>query len=246
MKPLAMMVHKDYQKMDAGTRRELQGTLRRLMQLLGANAAGHSSFHDDLFVWFRNHFFTTDKRFHDACTDNLDMMLRGRLWRLYTLCWACEQGLHGPGAIVDIGTYNGAALEVVLRYQVEQRQTVAFDLFDNVPMEARKADHGPELVETVRQRLEPWAVEVIPGDISDTMIRLPDEIAFCQIDLNDHESESAVFPEVYARLRPGSVVIFDDYGFERYRDSARAHQRFLRGRESILELPTGQGLLVKA
>jgi hypothetical protein len=51
---------------------------------------------------------------------------------------------------------------------------------------------------------------------------------------------------VYERLLPGAVVVFDDYGFRRYRESALRHQKFLKGKEQVLELPTGQGLLVKA
>ena len=85
-----------------------------------------------------------------------------------------------------------------------------------------------------------------PGDIRKTMRFLPDEIAWCQIDLNDAEAEGAVFPVVYERLLPGSVVVFDDYGFRRYRESALTHQRFLKHKEQVLELPTGQGILIKA
>lgn len=241
MIPSAAMFHKDYQNLSEEDRRSVQRHVSALMALLGANVGGHCTYHDDLFVWFRNLFFTTDPRFDAAC-GNLDFVLRARLWRLYNLCWATDQT---TGNIVDIGTYDGKALEVVLRYAGAGRKTYAYDLFDEVPQEARKSNHGPDLAAQVRERLSPYGVEVYAGDIRLHGATLPDSIGFCQIDLNDAAAEGYIFPMVYERLRPGSIVIFDDYGFRRYRESALTHQRFLEGKEQVLELPTGQGLLVK-
>ena len=242
MNPSAALFHKDYREMPPEKRQEIAETLQKLMGLLGANVGGHSTLHDDLFVWFRNLFFTTDPRFEQAC-GTLDFVLRARLWRLYTLCWACEQALD-KGDIVDIGTYDGKALEIVLRYQTSLPAVHAYDLFDDVPKEARKSDHGPELYERVKTRLAPFNATVHKGDIRN-VTALPERIGFCQIDLNNAEAEGFIFPLVYNRLQPGSVVVFDDYGFRRYRESALTHQRFLEGKEQVLELPTGQGLLVK-
>jgi O-methyltransferase len=241
MIPSAALFHKDYRELPKERQQQIQAALQNLMGLLGANQGGHCAFHDDLFVWFRNLFFTTDPKFDAAC-GSLDFVLRARLWRLHNLCWAAEQT---SGNIVDIGTYDGKALEVVLRYAGEGRQVWAYDLFDDVPQEARKADHGPTLAATVAERLKPYNVTVHAGDIRTTAHTLPDTIGFCQIDLNDAAAEGYVFPLVYERLLPGSIVIFDDYGFRRYRESALTHQRFLQGKEQVLELPTGQGLLVK-
>ena len=238
MIPSAAMFHKDWQNLNAEDRKKAHEHLSALMQLLSANAGQHSTLHDDLFVWFRNLFFTTDPKFDAAC-GNLDFTLRARLWRLYVLCWAAEQT---TGRIVDIGTYDGKALEVVLRY-APGRKAYAYDLFDDPPAEAKKAAHGPGLADKVRQRLAPYGVEVYAGDVRNHP--LPHDIGFCQIDLNDAAAEGAIFPRVYERLRPGSIVIFDDYGFRRYRESALTHQRFLEGKEQVLELPTGQGMLVK-
>ena len=244
MNPSAALFHKDYRDMPPEKRQEIAETLQKLMGLLNANVGEHSTLHDDLFVWFRNLFFTTDSRFEAAC-ESLNFVLRARLWRLYTLCWACDQALATPGDIVDIGTYDGRALEVVLRYQHGLPAVYAYDLFDNVPDEAKKSDHGPTLALEVTERLKPYNAKVFAGDVRETLHTLPDRIAFCQIDLNDADAESYALPRVYERLTRGSVVVFDDYGFRRYRASALAHQTFLQGKEQILELPTGQGLLVK-
>lgn len=251
MKPVAAMWNKDYRGWSEARRTEFAEVLNRLCALLNANEGGDATLHDDMAVWFRNLFFTTDPRFERAAA-GITPSLKARMWRLHTLCWAAEQAYLATRKRIycDIGTYDGRALEVVMRYQDFPHgvlpEVYAFDLFDGAPLEARKIGHGPGLYDEVVRRLEPWGARVHPGDIRKTMRFLPDEIAWCQIDLNDAEAEGAVFPAVYERLLPGAVVVFDDYGFRRYRESALTHQRFLKGKEQVLELPTGQGLLVKA
>jgi O-methyltransferase len=45
---------------------------------------------------------------------------------------------------------------------------------------------------------------------------------------------------------PGGVIVFDDYGWWQYRTQKQAEDEFMRARGyDILELPTGQGLVVK-
>jgi hypothetical protein len=251
MKPVAAMWNKDYIGWSVEKRAEFANLLDRLCVLLDANSEGNATVHDDMAVWFRNLFFTTDPRFIRAAGD-MSRVLQARMWRIYTLCWSAEQAHLSTGKRIycDIGTYDGRALDIVLRYQDFQYgfepEVHAFDFFDGVPLEARKNNHGPGLYDDVVRRLEPWGAKVYPGDIRTTMEHLPDEISWCQIDLNDADAEGAVFPAVYERLLPGAVVVFDDYGFRRYRESALRHQKFLKNKERVLELPTGQGLLVKA
>ena len=250
MRPVAAMWNKDYRAWTKERADKFANLLARLLGYLDANNEGDATVHDDMAVWFRNLFWTTDPRFN-AAAEGIPSNLKARAWRLYTLCWAVEQAYRNDrdGAIVDIGCYDGRALEVVLRYQRWVHgvpRVFAFDLFDNVPEEARKAAHGSELRRQTAIRLAPWDAHVIAGDIRETSHHLPSRIAFAQIDLNNAEAEGHVFPLVYERLVRGGIVVFDDYGFRRYRESALTHQRFLEGKEQVLELPTGQGLLVKA
>jgi O-methyltransferase len=251
MKPVAAMWNKDYRGWSEKKREKFARLLGQLLALVDANNEGDATVHDDMAVWFRNLFFTTDSKFIRAA-GAMPRVLQARMWRIYTLCWSAEQAYLATRKRVycDIGTYDGRALDIVMRYQdfpygVEP-EVYAFDLFDGVPLEARKGSHGPGLYDEVVRRLEPWGARVHPGDIRKTMQYLPAEISWCQIDLNDADAEGSVFPAVYERLLPGAVVVFDDYGFRRYRESALRHQKFLKHKEQVLELPTGQGLLVKA
>ena len=51
---------------------------------------------------------------------------------------------------------------------------------------------------------------------------------------------------LFDRLVPGAVVVLDDYGWIAYREQKAAEDPFFLARGyRVMELPTGQGLLIK-
>ena len=120
----------------------------------------------------------------------------------------------------------------------------------NPPVEARKSDHGENLANEVRLLFQSLpGLSVIEGEIPSSLAVLDfDEgISWCQIDLNSSTFDLAAFETIYPYLLPGSHVIFDDYGFSRYKSTQIALDNFLKDKkEGICELPTGQGLLIKS
>ena len=67
-----------------------------------------------------------------------------------------------------------------------------------------------------------------------------------KVDLNAAEPELAVLPFIVERLSPGGMIVFDDFGFKRYRLSHIGEREFFRARgELVWESPTGQGLYIK-
>ena len=149
------------------------------------------------------------------------------------------------GAVVDVGTYDAVAFSIALIYAKTTQPVFAYDYFDAPPAESTKKNHGPSLCGTVKERLRPWQAAVVAGDVREQLHTLPERIGCCQIDLNDAEAESAVLAAVYPRLVPGGVLLLDDYGFSRYSASAEAHRAYLADKEQVLEMMTGQGLLIK-
>jgi hypothetical protein len=166
------------------------------------------------------------------------------------LCWALSQAAHVAGDVVDIGCYEARSTHVFCTYNkdlLKYKALYLFDYFDAPAGDHKKALHGPKLEELVAKRMADFEPFVCPGSVTDTIPKhLPDEICFAHIDLNSAEAEAHVMPEVYERMSRGGIIVFDDYGFARYRNSALAHQKFLSKKlERILELPTGQGMMVK-
>ena len=81
---------------------------------------------------------------------------------------------------------------------------------------------------------------------SPAKILISPRVSWCQIDLNSADSDLSAFKMIYPYLNSGSHVIFDDYGFSRYKQTQEKLDSFLKTTgERICELPTGQGLFIK-
>ena len=75
---------------------------------------------------------------------------------------------------------------------------------------------------------------------------VPDRIAFLHIDLNSPAAEIAVLEHLFDRVVSGGYIVFDDYGWKQFKKQRDLEDRFMASRgHFILELPTGQGLVIK-
>jgi hypothetical protein len=238
---------------DPGRLQALVEGLRAVAKALQPNRAGaHAFLADDLLAWFRTLGFLDDPEFVQACAPHAgDPVVCGRIWRVHTLCWAARSCLGVKGDYVDLGCYDGKTVEIIARYidfGRRGRGYYVYDLFDDPPAEARKGAHGPQLQAQVQERLRGFgAVRVIGGRLPESLeATLPSRIAFAQLDLNSAEAELACLERLFERLTPGAMLVLDDYGFLRYRESHEREKAFFAARATpVLELPTGQGLVVK-
>ncbi len=64
--------------------------------------------------------------------------------------------------------------------------------------------------------------------------------------MNSSKSEIEALKVLFERISPGGIIVFDDYGWTAYRRQQIAEDKFMQDRGyQILELASGQGLLVK-
>ena len=64
--------------------------------------------------------------------------------------------------------------------------------------------------------------------------------------MNNAEAERGALERLFGRVSRGAAIVFDDYGWDGYRDQKDAADAFLGERGyRVLELPTGQGLVIK-
>ena len=54
-----------------------------------------------------------------------------------------------------------------------------------------------------------------------------------QIDLNSAEADLGAFEFIYEKLTKGAIVIFDDYGFARYKKTQESIDRFLKRKANV-------------
>jgi hypothetical protein len=90
-------------------------------------------------------------------------------------------------------------------------------------------------------------VVVTKGVVPDVLHDIaPERIAFLHLDLNSPRAETAALEFLLDRVSPGGIVVFDDYGWKHFQNHKEATDRWVAARgQVILELPTGQGLMIK-
>ena len=188
-------------------------------------------------------------------------------WRLNTLVWAARCGLSHEGDLVECGVFKGDMSWVVasvLGQAMAGRMFYLYDSFEGFspalssPEDypdnpgffefANKIYRDPAIYETVKARFAGMPnVKIVRGFLPDSLsIAMPERIAFLHVDLNSPAAEIAVLEALFDRVVVGGLIVFDDYGWLHYQRLRDAEDRFMAERgHAILELPTGQGLVVK-
>jgi|GEM_PF-931057 hypothetical protein len=162
-----------------------------------------------------------------------------------------------PGDTAECGVFRGATSWFILdrlRSLGASRPHHLFDSFEGVsaPTEIdgtywTKGDLAAG-VDVVKRTLHGFDdVHYHPGWIPDRFDAVSDRrFSFVHIDVDLYEPtfESARF--FYERLTPGGIMVCDDYGFSSCPGARKAFDDALAGKaEPVIELPTGQGFVIK-
>jgi O-methyltransferase len=187
-------------------------------------------------------------------------------WRLNTLCWAARCALQVGGDFVECGVFKGDFAWVVMQTLGSESipKFFLYDSFEGFSPDYSEASDYPlnpgflayanthyqvdGMFEYVRDRFAPFPnVEVVKGFLPDSLaLACPERIGFLHVDLNSPRAEVAVLEQLFDKVVPGGVIVFDDYGWKLFEKQKEAEDVFMKARGyEILELPTGQGLVVK-
>lgn len=210
---------------------------------------------DNLFTYSRNLSFLTDEEFMRAynahATTNVE---KGIIWRIAVVAWAARNGLRLEGDLVECACYKGVTARIVCDYvnfgAYPDRKYYLYDLFEHdasMPHHTMP-EHGKTLVDQVRARFSDLPnVIVTQGRVPESFNQAaPEKIAFMHLDLNNADAEIGALEVLFDRMVPGAIMVLDDYGWLGYRAQKLAEDPWLEKRGyRVLELPTGQGLLVK-
>jgi len=173
------------------------------------------------------------------------------IWRRHTLVWAGEHCKSLVGDFCDFGCYDGFASKFINEYCDLENNNVnfyLFDVFDNPPSSEKFPKHSPQLYENVKNNFKNSNnVKIIKGLLPKSLINnCPEKISFAHIDLNNVEAEMGVLEIIFDKIVSGGIIIFDDYGWVGYKDQQVKEKEFIeKNGLRILELPTGQGLIIK-
>lgn len=114
---------------------------------------------------------------------------------------------------------------------------------------ANRVYSKPGLLETVKQKFQgEQNVKIVPGFLPQTLSSAkPEKIGFLHLDLNSAKAELDTVSNLYENLVSGATIILDDYGWSNFKKQKEVMDNFFaQHSQQVLELPTGQGLIVKS
>jgi O-methyltransferase len=209
---------------------------------------------DNLITWNKNYCFFRQKYFFDYVNNQENPNVeRSIIWRTYILLYLAKKCLKIDGDFIELGCHSGSTAQHIID-QIDlgkaNKDLVLYDLFGwkEGDQHTRHAGHESEtMYEDVVARFAPYPfVKIVKGFVPASFAEhLPDKIAFAHIDMNHPTPEVGALKHILPRLSPGAIVIFDDYGWWFYSAQKNFIDQALapHGLE-VMELPTGQGILI--
>jgi O-methyltransferase len=238
---------------DPGDQEFFRTALSRFQRIFGSIFAA-----DNLMMFQRTLGHQRDRRFMQVLEARARTRQERSLeLRLNTLVWAAKHALHVPGDFVECGVWRGFCSSVIVDYldfTTVAKKFYLYDSFSGIPagFDSEGHDHPafaePGLYEKVCGLFAQYGnVVVVRGAVPASFAEaLPEQVAFLHLDMNSSKSEIAALEVLFDRVSPGGVIVFDDYGWLAYRAQQLAEDAFAAERGyAILEMPTGQGLLLK-
>lgn len=210
---------------------------------------------DNLFTYHRNLSFLGDGPFMEAFKKHTNGEVeKALLWRFSTVLWGLRNGLRLEGDFVECACYKGTTARIMCEAvdftKYIDRHYYLYDLFDHDPSLPHHAmpEHSKQLYASVKERFLPFPnVTVTQGKVPEILSEIsPQKIAFMHLDLNNADAEVGALDVLFDRMVPGALLVLDDYGWLGYRQQKLAEDPWFEKRGyRVLELPTGQGLVIK-
>lgn len=230
------------------------GFYRNIQSMLGTIARGDVFTGDNLLTFGKNLSFLSDEKFMSAFNaEATEPYENAAVWRIYTLCWAAKRALTLDGDFMECGSHRGTSsriLDEYLDFATVPKRYIMFDVFDDVGQ--NKLHDYPTLrggiYDFVRDRFSAYEnVDVIKGFVPDILEgNTPEKLAFLHIDMNNVEAEMSALERLFDLVVPGGSIVLDDYGWKAYAEQKAAEDIFFEARGyQVLEMPTGQGLVIK-
>jgi len=227
---------------------------RALRDLLAEVKLGGIFTGDNLITLSKTMGFLDDAKLMDAVKRHVDNNTeRSILWRQAVVAWAAHEGLRREGDFVECACYKGTTARIVcdyLDFASLDRHYYLYDLFEHDPSMPHHSmtEHSKELYAKTKERFAAFPnVTVTQGAVPQILHQVaPEKIAFLHIDLNNADAEIGALEMLFDRMSPGAILILDDFGWIFYQAQHKAEVAWMEKRGyRILELPTGQGMVIK-
>lgn len=228
---------------------------------------------DALMVWGKTTDFLDDPKFINAYRAGMDSgHMIGRPkgsqedihieWRISVCCWAAWHAKQLEGDFVECGTNTGIMSLSICNYidfNSTGKQFFLFDTFCGIPESQistvelalgrqHENDIYEECFELTKRNFKPFPkARLVRGMVPETLNSVNiEKVCYLMLDMNITKPEIAAMNHFWDKLVPGAIVLMDDYGWLGYINQKKALDAFAASKGAkILNLPTGQGLLLK-
>jgi len=210
---------------------------------------------DNIITWNRNYSFLRDDFFLEILnSSDVTSTEKCIVWRTYILLYFAVLASKKEGDFIELGCYTGHTAMAVIKkvpFQTLGKNYYLYDLFEWNETHTHnklKAFDKLNVYQYVCERFTSYDfVKIIKGSVPQSFsYGFPEKIAFAHIDLNQPIPEAGALELLIPRLVSGGVIVFDDYGWWGYSAQKIALDPIIEEHGcSVLELPTGQALLVK-
>lgn len=178
---------------------------------------GHFDFHDPQFAEL-----TEKKLVKSTATGSPNTLIH-----LYQ-CLRNAAAVGARGAIVEFGMYKGGTTVMLAKMAAAlglDSGVIGFDAFTGFPARRSLLDLYDDPVceftnlDEVRRYCEPYGIEIVPGDISETHRRLEGEpLLLSFFDTDNYSPTKAALPLCISQTVPGGSIVFDHvYSLEEFR-----------------------------
>jgi len=220
---------------------------------------------DNMLLAMRSMIFWEDPDFDAAvnayCYDAQGQLPNNltKVWRLHVYTWSCAQALDLDGDLIECGVHMGLYSLVMMKtlnFAGNGKEMYLYDTFEGLPEEYSSANERalvdgvydiPAWEQQVRESFSAYPnAHVIKGEVPDILAdTAPAAISFLHLDMNAAQAELAALDFLHPRLTPGAVILMDDFGRTENLEIGQAHKAWFEAKgRKILELPTGQGLVI--
>lgn len=195
--------------------------------------------------------FARDPKFQEAyAAANPTLEERAIVWRVHTALWAAQRALNVTGDFVDVGVRDGLEAAVIGRYLDFDSLGRRWTLFDSFT--TWRFPPYPN-AQVARFDLTPFTVDRLAFLRNAKVTRIASlldldppsaEIAYLRVEDADASMITGALSRLFAKVSVGGVVLIEGYGSPNVR--CEMLDRYIqRLNHPVLELPTGQGLIIK-
>lgn len=212
----------------------------------------------------------TDKIFRDSVKDvhGFDKKnpksynketIDGSLWRFWYVAFATQQAklFAKSDNFVECGVMNGYTAYFSMKQLSKNFTMHLYDAWEGMQAEyltesekSRIGEYKELDIDVTKLNLKEFKKNTIyhKGHIPKTLDETaPDNIAYLHIDLNSSKATKDTLDFFLPRLVENGIILFDDYGYPEYFDTANVIDQSLDGISgNILKLPTAQAIFFKS